>query len=370
MKKALLLLLLILSFVLVGCKEEKVTITLVLEESSIAPTFQITKGKSVETKDVMGAVHNKVYGGYGLYNYILFYDEDMMESYNGEKVKTDKTLYFKKLKPEFDEKKIVQLYEQIDYYLNMDLSFEDFNAYFTDSINEYKYITTIRDWLEIRIENEIEIARLTFFTNTDEKVVIKIPLINTAILTFDMYSGGCELFEEMVLAEKGKDYVISENEFIYGSKWIDMDTLEVYDNVITNVNKTNTLYIYGKNGPWFGLTNSYISRINNFAFSIGSTIYKDELMAYSYKVLEDETLVIEKDGLTYSFAKSYQFEEYYYLKSIESDNYLFGESLEDDKNILSILFNSIDGVYDNNQVEVILKEKGYLIISDENTIYG
>ena len=211
---------------------------------------------------------------------------------------------------------------------------------------------------------------MTFFTNTDEKVVIKIPLINTAILTFDMYSGGCELFEEMVLAEKGKDYVISEYEFIYGSKWIDMDTLEVYDNVITNVNKTNTLYIYGKNGPWFGLTNSYISRINNFEFSIGSTIYKDELMAYSYKVLEDETLVIEKDGLTYSFAKSYQFEEYYYLKSIESDNYLFGESQEDDKNILSILFNSNDGVYDNNQVEVILKEKGYLIISDENTIYG
>ena len=41
-----------------------------------------------------------------------------------------------------------------------------------------------------------------------------------------------------------------------------------------------------------------------------------------------------------------------------------------DKNILSILFNSNDGVYDNNQVEVILKEKGYLIISDENTIYG
>ena len=47
----------------------------------------------------------------------------------------------------FDEKKIVQLYEQIDYYLNMDLSFEDFNAYFTDSINEYKYIVHIHHTL-------------------------------------------------------------------------------------------------------------------------------------------------------------------------------------------------------------------------------
>ena len=115
MKKALVLLLLVLTFILAGCKEEKVTITLVLETSNIVPTFEITKGESIETKDVVGALHNEVFCGYGLYNYFLFTEEDMMESYNGEKVYEDKTLYFREIDPGYSEKKIIQLYEQIDY---------------------------------------------------------------------------------------------------------------------------------------------------------------------------------------------------------------------------------------------------------------
>lgn len=371
MKKVLLLLLLVLTFILVGCKEEKVNITLIMESSNIVPTFQITKGKRVETKDVVGALHNQYYGGYGFYNYILFNDEDMMESYNGEKVYEDKTFYFRRLDPRYSEKKIIQLYEQVDYYFNIDLDFETFKEYFTNAINDSTYITSIDSSSYIRVKEGIETATLRFYTSKDETIEIKMPLIDTAILIFDMYSGGCELYEEKVLAEKGKDLLISENlGYLDGHSWIDMDNLEVYENVITNVSKSTTLYHYGKYGPWFGYTNAYISRHNDFEFSMGKIISHDTLVEYSNIVLDDGTIVIEKDGLTYSFAKSFQFEEYYYVKCIKSNNHLFGKSLEDDNNKLSILFNSDNGVYNNNQIEVIIDESGYIINSKENPIYG
>ena len=316
-------------------------------------------------------MHNEVFCGYGLYNYFLFTEEDMMESYNGEKVYEDKTLYFREIDPGYSEKKIIQLYEQIDYYFNIDLSFNDFKAYFTNVINDSTYITSINSSLNIRVKDGIETATVEFFTSKGESIEIKIPLINTAIIILDMYEGGCEGYQEMILAEKGKDFDIGEYlEYLGGNSWIDMDTLEVYDDIITNISNSTTLYHYGKHGPWFGYTNTYISRHNEFEFSMGETISHNTLMKYSNVVLDDGTIVIEKNGLTYSFAKSYQFEKHYYVKCITSNNYLFGKSLEDDNSKLSILFNSDNGVYNNNQIEVILAENGYTIYSKETPIYG
>ena len=189
-------------------------------------------------------------------------------------------------------------------------------------------------------------------------------LIDKALLEFTDYPGGCIVMKHHEYVDFNKFYDLSKvKELLFAEAFIDLKTLEIYTDTI-EVTKNLDLITYN-NGVYDIYITEYL--LDNDYFTFGSLFYTlDELKNYEYQLVDEEIIIVDND-ITYTFGKSIQLMDSYYLKEVKANKPLFND-YQKSKEALDILYGSSD--YNKYLVSVELNENSFVIKLAERTIAG
>lgn len=180
-------------------------------------------------------------------------------------------------------------------------------------------------------------------------------------VTLDYYRGGCILRYTEEYVRKGKEKVIN-------NKFLDLETLTIYENVV-RVDHEMYLCYYDKNGIYGARIKEYIMKNNEYEFESGYTTL-ESIQTYNIVEENDNFIIIDYQNVKYTFKKDFDYEDktFISLYSIES-NKLFNKEYQEAKNILSILYNN-DTEFNNDYISVSLKEDGYKLVFNDYPVFG
>ena len=145
--------------------------------------------------------------------------------------------------------------------------------------------------------------------------------------------------------------------------FIDLKTLIIYDDKI-KVTESLDLIAY-KDGVHSDYIIDYVFSNEDLTFNDGFYTL-EELESYEYTQIEEELIIIDHN-ITYTFDKSYQLSQCYYLKEIRSNNVLFND-LSKATNALDILYGSNN--YESSGITIELSDNGYIIKLSEHFLAG
>lgn len=189
-------------------------------------------------------------------------------------------------------------------------------------------------------------------------------LNDCATLKFKDYPGGCLAMSRQEEVKIGTNYnldIIKEE--LSSSAFIDLETLTVYTDFIKVT--TNLDLITYNDGVYDHYIIQYLFKNEDFNFTNRSYTL-EQLKNYEYQIINDE-IVISIDNVTYTFEKSMQFTECYYLKEIKSNRNLFHD-LNEAKRVLDILYGSSD--YKSNDINIELSNNSFIISLTERPLAG
>lgn len=180
-------------------------------------------------------------------------------------------------------------------------------------------------------------------------------------VTLDYYRGGCILRYTEEYVRKGKEKVIN-------NKFLDLETLTIYENVV-QVDHEMYLCYYDKNGIYGARIKEYIMKNNEYEFESGFTTL-ESIQTYNIVEENDNFIIIDYQNVKYTFKKAFDYEDkkFISLYSIES-NKLFNKEYQEAKNILSILYNN-DTEFINDYISVALKEDSYKLVFNDYPVFG
>lgn len=185
-----------------------------------------------------------------------------------------------------------------------------------------------------------------------------------ATLKFSDYHGGCIVMSHQEEVKIGTNYNLSQvKEILSSSAFIDLETLTVYTDFIKAT--TNLDLITYNDGVYDHYIIQYLFKNEDFNFTNRSYTL-EQLKNYEYQIINDE-IIISIDNVTYTFEKSMQFTECYYLKEIKSNRNLFNDYNEA-KSVLDILYGSSD--YQSNYISVELSNNSFIISLIERPLVG
>ena len=276
----------------------------------------------------------------------------------------------------FLESNEVGVLNQVDLSSSI-LNFEDLSFY-NDYENEIKELESVDNGYYVNVNgNDFSSGYLLiennnklylFFINELDKSSYEIfkgyILKNQVELRFTYYSGGCLYFSYQDEAKIGSTYDLSEAKSnLLVDAFIDLKTLIIYDDKI-KVTESLDLIAYND-----GVHSDYII---DYVFSNEDLTFNDgfytleELESYEYTQIEEEIIIIDHN-ITYTFDKSYQLSQCYYLKEIRSNNVLFND-LSKATNALDILYGSNN--YESSGITIELSDNGYIIKLSEHFLAG
>ncbi len=256
------------------------------------------------------------------------------------------------------------IFDALSYYHNyenVENEFENVNTGYFVNIEDNGFST---GYLLVESNNKLYL----FFINKVDKSSYQIfqgYYLNKEVeLKFTNYSGGCIFMQYSERVKIGSVYNLSKAKSnLFVDAFIDLKTLTIYDDEII-VKESLDLIAYN-NGVYSDYIIEYILSNENLAFN-NSFYTFEKLESYEYELLDDEIIIIDKN-ITYTFTKSYQLSQCYYLKEIKSDKVLF-DNLETATNALNILYGSDN--YESNNITVELKDNGYIITLAEHFLAG
>ena len=246
-------------------------------------------------------------------------------------------------------------------YENVENEFENVNIGYFVNIKNNDFST---GYLLVESNNKLYLFFIDKVDKSSYQIFKGYYLNNEVELKFTNYSGGCIFMQYSERVKIGSTYNLSEAKSnLFVDAFIDLKTLTVYDDEI--VVKENLDLIAYNNGVYSDYIIEYILSNENLAFN-NSFYTFEELEGYEYELIDDEIIIIDKN-ITYTFTKSYQLSQCYYLKEIKSNKVLF-DNLEKATNALKILYGNDN--YESYNITVELKDNGYIIKLAEHFLAG
>lgn len=184
-------------------------------------------------------------------------------------------------------------------------------------------------------------------------------------VSFIDYPGGCLMFSFNDYVKTGEAYYFDYvKEYMNAEAFIDLETLKIYSSSI-EPNDNIELIIYND-----GVTDNYIYSyiLSHLDIEFKNSFYSlDDLKSYTYD-LELGKVIINKDGIKYTFMQSQSLEDIIYLSMIEAKDNLFGKPKSEVEDILKVLYGSL--TFESYQISVELFDEGYRVILAEPSING
>lgn len=281
---------------------------------------------------------------------------------------TDNTLFI--------ENNEIGIFQQVDLSSST-LKFDQLSFYnnYEDEIKELEnvnngYFINIKNndfsigYLLIENNNKLYLFFIDKFDKSNYEIHKGYILNDEVELKFTNYSGGCVFMHYSDTVKIGSTYDLSEaKNNLHVDAFIDLNTLTIYDDKI-KVTDSLELIVYN-NGVYSDYIIEYIFKNETLVFNDSFYVLED-LDSYEYTLVEEEIIVILKN-IKYTFGKSNQFSQCYYLKEINSNKVLFGD-LAKAKNALDILYGSNN--YASSSITVELKSDGYIIKLAEQFLVG